>query len=151
MPEDDLVELKFRLYDGSDIGPFRYSPASTVAMLKERIVAEWPKGQTGLTALIQFLLPPKVIVFSNEIGYCKCCIAYSLFGCCSFVHFWFIRQVRGLSHPLCKCECIKNYLYWFYGTYKFKQVKEITRKIKTIILILLINNRRVHRIFIGMI
>ena len=46
MPEEDLVELKFRLYDGSDIGPFRYSPASTVAMLKERIVTEWPKGQT---------------------------------------------------------------------------------------------------------
>lgn len=45
MPEEDLVELKFRLYDGSDIGPFRYSPAATVAMLKERIVAEWPKGQ----------------------------------------------------------------------------------------------------------
>lgn len=44
MPEEDLVELKFRLYDGSDIGPFRYSPTSTVAMLKERIVAEWPKG-----------------------------------------------------------------------------------------------------------
>lgn len=46
MPEEDLIELKFRLYDGSDIGPFRYSPASTVAMLKERIVTEWPKGQT---------------------------------------------------------------------------------------------------------
>ncbi|OMO99397.1 hypothetical protein COLO4_13301 [Corchorus olitorius] len=44
MPEEDLIELKFRLYDGSDIGPFRYSPASTVAVLKERIVAEWPKG-----------------------------------------------------------------------------------------------------------
>ncbi|CAK9183708.1 unnamed protein product [Ilex paraguariensis] len=44
MPEEDLVELKFRLYDGSDIGPFRYSPAATVAMLKERIVAEWPKA-----------------------------------------------------------------------------------------------------------
>ncbi|KAD7479623.1 hypothetical protein E3N88_02759 [Mikania micrantha] len=44
MPEEDLLELKFRLLDGSDIGPFRYSPASTVAMLKERIVAEWPKG-----------------------------------------------------------------------------------------------------------
>ncbi|KVI09203.1 hypothetical protein Ccrd_012374 [Cynara cardunculus var. scolymus] len=43
MPEEDLLELKFRLLDGSDIGPFRYSPASTVAMLKERIVAEWPK------------------------------------------------------------------------------------------------------------
>ncbi|KAI9113544.1 hypothetical protein K1719_015471 [Acacia pycnantha] len=44
MPEEDLVELKFRLYDGSDIEPFNYSPASTVAMLKERIVAEWPKA-----------------------------------------------------------------------------------------------------------
>ncbi|KAK8716918.1 hypothetical protein V6N13_044208 [Hibiscus sabdariffa] len=45
MPGEDLVELKFRLYDGSDIGPFRYSAASTVAMLKERIVAEWPKDK----------------------------------------------------------------------------------------------------------
>lgn len=54
MPEEDLVELKFRLYDGSDIGPFRYSPASTVAMLKERIVTEWPKGQNFETLL--FLL-----------------------------------------------------------------------------------------------
>ncbi|KAH7577165.1 hypothetical protein JRO89_XS01G0214900 [Xanthoceras sorbifolium] len=44
MPEEELVELKFRLYDGSDIGPFRYLPASTVAMLKERILTEWPKG-----------------------------------------------------------------------------------------------------------
>ncbi|XP_020107009.1 membrane-anchored ubiquitin-fold protein 3-like isoform X1 [Ananas comosus] len=44
MPEEDLVELKFRLYDGSDIGPFRYSSSSTVGMLKERIISEWPKG-----------------------------------------------------------------------------------------------------------
>ncbi|KAF6137950.1 hypothetical protein GIB67_041823 [Kingdonia uniflora] len=44
MPEEDLVELKFRLYDGSDIGPIRYSSASTVATLKERIVADWPKA-----------------------------------------------------------------------------------------------------------
>lgn len=53
MPEEDLVELKFRLYDGSDIGPFRYSPASTVAMLKERIVAEWPKGLSSLPSHVQ--------------------------------------------------------------------------------------------------
>lgn len=44
MPEEDLVELKFRLYDGSDVGPFQYSPTATVSMLKERIVSEWPKG-----------------------------------------------------------------------------------------------------------
>ncbi|KAL5171942.1 Membrane-anchored ubiquitin-fold protein 3 [Glycine soja] len=46
MPEEEVVELKFRLYDGSDIGPFRYSPASTIAMLKDRIFADWPKGKT---------------------------------------------------------------------------------------------------------
>lgn len=45
MPEEDLVELKFRLYDGSDVGPFQYSPTATVSMLKERIVSEWPKGK----------------------------------------------------------------------------------------------------------
>ncbi|XP_064960859.1 membrane-anchored ubiquitin-fold protein 4-like isoform X1 [Musa acuminata AAA Group] len=43
MPEEDLVELKFRLYDGSDIGPIRYSSSSTIAMLKERIISEWPR------------------------------------------------------------------------------------------------------------
>lgn len=45
MPGEDLVELKFRLYDGSDVGPFQYSPTATVAMLKERLVSEWPKGE----------------------------------------------------------------------------------------------------------
>ena len=44
MPEEDLVDVKFRLYDGSDIGPFRYSATSTVDMLKQRIVSDWPKG-----------------------------------------------------------------------------------------------------------
>lgn len=45
MPEEDLVDIKFRLYDGSDMGPFRYSSAATVDMLKQRIVSDWPKGQ----------------------------------------------------------------------------------------------------------
>ncbi|KAL6011698.1 Membrane-anchored ubiquitin-fold protein 4 [Asimina triloba] len=55
MAEEDLVELKFRLYDGSDIGPIRYSPASTVAMLKERIVAEWPKERLRWAPLIHHI------------------------------------------------------------------------------------------------
>lgn len=49
MPEEDLVDIKFRLYDGSDIGPFRYSSASTIEMLKERIVSEWPKGLSSFS------------------------------------------------------------------------------------------------------
>ncbi|CAN6705207.1 unnamed protein product [Malus baccata var. baccata] len=44
MPEEDLVDIKFRLYDGTDIGPFSYSSASTVDMLKQRVVSDWPKA-----------------------------------------------------------------------------------------------------------
>lgn len=58
MLEEDLIELKFRLYDGSDIGPIRYSSSSTVAMLKERIISEWPRGRSSLSHshLVIFLL-----------------------------------------------------------------------------------------------
>lgn len=40
----DLIELKFRLFDGTDIGPQKYSPSTTVQSLKEKILAQWPKG-----------------------------------------------------------------------------------------------------------
>lgn len=56
MPGEDLVELKFRLYDGSDVGPFQYSPTATVAMLKERLVSEWPNGELIRDLLYQVLL-----------------------------------------------------------------------------------------------
>ncbi|KAG8493930.1 hypothetical protein CXB51_011292 [Gossypium anomalum] len=45
MAGEDLVELKFRLADGTDIGPSKYSPATTVASLKEKILAQWPKDK----------------------------------------------------------------------------------------------------------
>lgn len=43
MAGEDLIELKFRLFDGSDIGPDKYDPATTVAALKETIVSRWPQ------------------------------------------------------------------------------------------------------------
>ncbi|XP_050376756.1 membrane-anchored ubiquitin-fold protein 6 [Argentina anserina] len=45
----DLIEVKFRLSDGNDIGPHRYSPAATVASLKEKILAHWPKENAPRT------------------------------------------------------------------------------------------------------
>lgn len=43
--EEEEVEVKFRLFDGSDIGPVRCNAAATtVAALKDRVVADWPKG-----------------------------------------------------------------------------------------------------------
>ncbi|KAL2489234.1 Membrane-anchored ubiquitin-fold protein 6 [Forsythia ovata] len=43
MAVEELVEVKFRLADGSDIGPSKYSSSTTVGSLKEKIVAQWPK------------------------------------------------------------------------------------------------------------
>lgn len=40
----ELIEIKFRLADGNDIGPNKYTPSTTVASLKEKIIAQWPEG-----------------------------------------------------------------------------------------------------------
>ncbi|KAJ6846822.1 membrane-anchored ubiquitin-fold protein 1-like [Iris pallida] len=42
----EQLEIKFRLHDGSDIGPKKYPAATTIATLKESILAEWPKGRS---------------------------------------------------------------------------------------------------------
>ncbi|CAI9111631.1 OLC1v1011894C2 [Oldenlandia corymbosa var. corymbosa] len=74
MPEEDLVELKFRLYDGSDIGPFRYSPASTVAMLKERVLSEWPKDKKIAPKSandVKLICAGKILENNMTVGQCK--------------------------------------------------------------------------------
>ncbi|CAA3002077.1 membrane-anchored ubiquitin-fold 6-like [Olea europaea subsp. europaea] len=45
MAAEELVELKFRLDDGSDIGPIKYSSSTTVGFLKEKIFTQWPKDK----------------------------------------------------------------------------------------------------------
>lgn len=39
----ELLELKFRLYDGTDIGPNMYALTTTISSLKESIISQWPK------------------------------------------------------------------------------------------------------------
>ncbi|KAK8580302.1 hypothetical protein V6N13_143416 [Hibiscus sabdariffa] len=53
MAGEELVELKFRLADGTDIGPSKYSPATTVASLKEKILAQWPADKENCPNTIQ--------------------------------------------------------------------------------------------------
>ncbi|GMI76057.1 membrane-anchored ubiquitin-fold protein 4 precursor [Hibiscus trionum] len=43
---EELIELKFRIYDGTDIAHSTYAPSMTVANLKQKIVAEWPRDKT---------------------------------------------------------------------------------------------------------
>ncbi|KAF3438487.1 hypothetical protein FNV43_RR21249 [Rhamnella rubrinervis] len=74
MPEEDLVDIKFRLYDGSDIGPFQYSSTSTVDMLKQRIVADWPKGKTIIPKAaneVKLISSGKILENNKTVGQCK--------------------------------------------------------------------------------
>lgn len=41
---EECVELKFRIYDGTDICHGTYASSTTVATLKQQLVAEWPQG-----------------------------------------------------------------------------------------------------------
>ncbi|XP_009789083.1 membrane-anchored ubiquitin-fold protein 3-like [Nicotiana tabacum] len=45
MAAKELIEIKFRLADGSDIGPNKYMPNTRVDTLKEKIIAQWPKDK----------------------------------------------------------------------------------------------------------
>ncbi|MCO5566372.1 hypothetical protein L7F22_020049 [Adiantum nelumboides] len=47
MAGQDQFELKFRLTDGTDIGPNSYPPVTTVATLKESILAQWPRDNAN--------------------------------------------------------------------------------------------------------
>lgn len=42
---DNQLEIKFRLTDGSDIGPKAFPDATTVSALKETVISQWPRGQ----------------------------------------------------------------------------------------------------------
>ncbi|RXH95984.1 hypothetical protein DVH24_008484 [Malus domestica] len=74
MPEDDLVDIKFRLYDGTDVGPFSYSSASTVDMLKQRVVSDWPKGKTMTPKTaneVKLMSFGKILENNKTVGQCK--------------------------------------------------------------------------------
>ncbi|XP_076884912.1 membrane-anchored ubiquitin-fold protein 6-like isoform X1 [Bidens hawaiensis] len=45
MAAEDLIEVKFRLADGTDIGPSKYCSTTTVGSLKEKIISQWPKDK----------------------------------------------------------------------------------------------------------
>ncbi|XP_068642307.1 membrane-anchored ubiquitin-fold protein 3-like isoform X2 [Aristolochia californica] len=45
MAGEELIEIKFRLFDGTDIGPNKYNPSTTIGSLKEIILAQWPQDK----------------------------------------------------------------------------------------------------------
>nr|AFK45473.1 unknown [Lotus japonicus] len=43
---EDRIELKFRIFDGTDIAHSNYPPSTTVGTLKQRVIDEWPQDKT---------------------------------------------------------------------------------------------------------
>ncbi|CAK9177224.1 unnamed protein product [Ilex paraguariensis] len=52
---EEHVELKFRIYDGTDIGHGTYASSTTVATIKQRLVAEWPQDKSVMPKIVSDL------------------------------------------------------------------------------------------------
>ncbi|KAG2328406.1 hypothetical protein Bca52824_011134 [Brassica carinata] len=73
MREEESIDIKFRLYNGSDIGTFHYSSSSTVDFLKQRVVSDCPgktvvpKGING----VKLISSGKILEQNKTVGQCK--------------------------------------------------------------------------------
>lgn len=71
---EEQLQLKFRLYDGSDIGPRNYAASTTIANLKETIVAEWPQDKKFVPESVndvKLIYSGKVLENSKTLAECK--------------------------------------------------------------------------------
>ncbi|KAJ0512749.1 putative Ubiquitin-like domain superfamily, UBL3-like, ubiquitin domain-containing protein [Helianthus annuus] len=68
---NEYVELKFRIYDGTDISHSSYASSTTITALKQKLVSEWPQGLNFfflfIHSLILFLYPSKVHGWSSYL------------------------------------------------------------------------------------
>ncbi|XP_073060382.1 membrane-anchored ubiquitin-fold protein 2-like isoform X1 [Primulina eburnea] len=69
----DQLEIKFRLNDGSDIGPKNFSVATSVATLKENVIAQWPKEkQNGPRTVkdVKLICAGRILENNKTVGEC---------------------------------------------------------------------------------
>lgn len=69
-----MVKIKFRLYDGSDIGPTDYDDESTVETLKQKLINGWPKDKKIVPkepSELKLISSGKFLENSKTIGQCK--------------------------------------------------------------------------------
>jgi len=74
MSGEEHLEVKFRLYDGTDIGPRRYLSATTVATLKESVLAQWPKEkENGPRTIndVKLINAGKILENNKTLGECR--------------------------------------------------------------------------------
>lgn len=70
----DQLEIKFRLADGSDIGPKSYPAATSVASLKEGVLTQLPKGNDNAPRTIKdvkLISAGKILENNKTVGECR--------------------------------------------------------------------------------
>ncbi|KAK2359498.1 MYND-type zinc finger protein mub1 [Trifolium repens] len=70
----EQFEIKFRLTDGSDIGPKSFPAATSIATLKESILAQWPKDkEIGPRTIkdLKIISAGKILENNRTVGECQ--------------------------------------------------------------------------------
>ncbi|PPS12767.1 hypothetical protein GOBAR_AA07871 [Gossypium barbadense] len=70
----DQLEIKFRLIDGSDIGPKTFPAATSVSTLKESVLAQWPKEkENGPRTMkdVKLISAGKILENNKTLGECQ--------------------------------------------------------------------------------
>ncbi|MED6107605.1 MYND-type zinc finger protein mub1 [Stylosanthes scabra] len=70
----DQLEIKFRLTDGSDIGPKSFPAATSIATLKESILAQWPKDKENGPRTVKdlkLISAGKILENNRTVGECQ--------------------------------------------------------------------------------
>lgn len=70
----DQLEIKFRLIDGSDIGPKSFPAATSVATLKESILSQWPKEKENAPRTVKdvkIISAGRILENNRTVGECR--------------------------------------------------------------------------------
>ncbi|KAI3726145.1 hypothetical protein L1987_65942 [Smallanthus sonchifolius] len=70
----DSLEIRFRLIDGSDIGPKSFPVAASVASLKESILSQWPKEKNNAPRTVKdvkLICGGKILENNKTVGECR--------------------------------------------------------------------------------
>ncbi|XP_042483307.1 membrane-anchored ubiquitin-fold protein 2-like isoform X2 [Macadamia integrifolia] len=70
----DKLEIKFRLTDGSDIGPKSFPAATSIAILKETVIAQWPKEkENGPKTVkdVKIISAGRILENNRTLGECR--------------------------------------------------------------------------------
>ncbi|XP_068655405.1 membrane-anchored ubiquitin-fold protein 1-like [Aristolochia californica] len=70
----EQLRVKFRLHDGSDIGPKTFPAAASVATVKESILAHWPKEKENGPKMVndvKLINAGKILENNRTLGDCQ--------------------------------------------------------------------------------